>query len=46
MFVNTAATTSYFLGDSILTGFSMNVGVNAGDTATYTFLGNGALTLT
>lgn len=44
MFVNTAATTSYFLGDSIITGFSLSI---AGpDTVTLTFLGNGALTLT
>lgn len=44
MFVNTAATTSYFLGDSIITGFSLAI---AGpDTVTLTFLGNGALTLT
>ncbi len=44
MFVNTAATTASFCGDTILTGFNVNKSVNAVDTYTVTFQGNGTLT--
>lgn len=37
---------SYFSGDTLITGQTVNVGVNSADTLALTFLGNGALTYT